>query len=127
MSELSFKTKLVERYYFDNPTEFQDDVISEVGLTGHPLANKAFYMAWEQGHAIGHNDVYLILDDLADLIKEMSHVYLITYRSKTDDNDQDIESVYFTEEAAKRDLPVYEREEGEEYEFFIEGPKKLNT
>jgi hypothetical protein len=50
--------------------QFRADALAEVGLTGHPKADKAFAMAYERGHSSGHSEVLYYLDDLADLLKD---------------------------------------------------------
>lgn len=45
------------------------DCLEEVGLLGHEKADKAWSYAWEHGHSSGYNDVYLVLEEIAELIK----------------------------------------------------------
>lgn len=47
---------------------FKEDVLKEVGLLGHPNADKAFSYAWENGHSSGFENVYNILCDIADIL-----------------------------------------------------------
>ncbi len=47
---------------------FKTDALEDVGLTGHPKADKAYNLAWEQGHASGLHDVYCHLQSLAELL-----------------------------------------------------------
>lgn len=47
---------------------FQADVLDEVGLKNHPRAHKAFSLAWQQGHANGHSEVFSHLLDIAELL-----------------------------------------------------------
>jgi hypothetical protein len=49
---------------------FKADALAEVGLTGHPKADKAYDLAWENGHSGGLQDVYNHLLDYADLLKD---------------------------------------------------------
>jgi hypothetical protein len=48
--------------------EFSKDALEEVGLKGHPKADKAFSWAWEHGHGSGYHDVLCYLYDAAELI-----------------------------------------------------------
>jgi hypothetical protein len=48
--------------------EFKEDCIQDVGLKGHPKADKAFDLAWSRGHSAGFNEVYGELCDLSDLL-----------------------------------------------------------
>lgn len=45
---------------------FKKDALEEVGLTGHPKANKAFEMAWDRGD--GYREVMVELEELAELL-----------------------------------------------------------
>ena len=47
---------------------FKADAIKECGLEGHPKADKAFSMAWDRGHSAGLPEVYMNLEELADLL-----------------------------------------------------------
>lgn len=47
---------------------FRADALKELGLEGHPKADKAWAMAWERGHSSGLISVYQELDEIADLI-----------------------------------------------------------
>ena len=47
---------------------FKTDAIKEVGLEGHPKADKAFELAWQAGHSFGYEIVFGELENLADLI-----------------------------------------------------------
>lgn len=49
--------------------EFKADALEEVGLTGHPKADKCFNLAEEHGHSNGYADVMCYLVDFADLVK----------------------------------------------------------
>lgn len=49
--------------------EFKADALAEVGLTGHPKADKVYHLAWEYGHSAGFSEVMNYLPDLADLVK----------------------------------------------------------
>jgi hypothetical protein len=48
--------------------QFRTDALEEVGLTGHPKADKAFAYAWEQGHSDGYPEVFNVLLEVVDLI-----------------------------------------------------------
>lgn len=47
---------------------FKADALEEVGLTGHPRAEKAFSYAWSQGHAHGYSEVFGHLQDIAEVL-----------------------------------------------------------
>ena len=49
-------------------TEFQKDAIEAVGLKGHPRADKAYSLAWSNGHACGFREVFSHLVDIADVL-----------------------------------------------------------
>jgi hypothetical protein len=48
---------------------FKADALAEVGLTGHPKADKVYSLATEYGHSAGFSEVMNYLPDLADLVK----------------------------------------------------------
>ena len=49
---------------------FKADALAEVGLTNHPKADKAYGLAWENGHASGLSEVYNHLMRYAELLKD---------------------------------------------------------
>jgi hypothetical protein len=49
--------------------EFKADALHDVGLTGHPKADKAYALAWEHGHSGGLSEVLVYLVDFAELVK----------------------------------------------------------
>jgi len=48
--------------------QFKQDALADVGLTGHPRADKAYAFAWDHGHASGYSEVYYYLSDVADVL-----------------------------------------------------------
>jgi hypothetical protein len=48
--------------------EFRLDAIEEVGLTGHPLAERAYDYAWDEGHYAGVSEVFSKLTRVAEMI-----------------------------------------------------------
>lgn len=50
-------------------TEFRKDALEHVGLTDHPKADKAFALAYSNGHAQGYSEVLNLLEDYAELVK----------------------------------------------------------
>lgn len=48
--------------------EFKHDALMAVGLSGHPKAEQAWGMAWDDGHSEGYHRVLEILYDLAELM-----------------------------------------------------------
>jgi hypothetical protein len=49
---------------------FHHDALEDVGLLGHPKADKAYTFAWDRGHANGFGDVYYWLAEIADILKD---------------------------------------------------------
>jgi hypothetical protein len=49
--------------------QFKADALAEVGLTGHPKADKVYHLAWEYGHSAGLSEVMNYLPELAELVK----------------------------------------------------------
>lgn len=49
--------------------EFKADLLQAHGVTGNPKADRAFSIAWEQGHSCGYSEVAIVFEDLAELIK----------------------------------------------------------
>jgi hypothetical protein len=47
---------------------FKADVLAELGLTGHPKADKVFDMAWDNGYDDGYADVLSFAEDYAELV-----------------------------------------------------------
>lgn len=47
---------------------YKKDLLAAFGVTDHPKAEKAFAMAWDQGHAYGLYEVLLKFADLVELI-----------------------------------------------------------
>ncbi len=50
--------------------QFKVDALEEVGLTGHPKAEKAYSLAYEEGHSSGFSDIYCHLCNFAELLLE---------------------------------------------------------
>ncbi len=50
--------------------QFKRDLFEDLGIAGHPKAEKLFAMAWENGHSGGYKQVYDEADTLADLIRD---------------------------------------------------------
>jgi hypothetical protein len=51
-------------------TKIQRVVESEEGVVGHPKLNKAWNIAWEDGHSSGYYDVVNAFRKLADLLRD---------------------------------------------------------
>lgn len=47
---------------------FKEDAIAEVGLLGHPKAEKTFELAWTYGHESGLHEVWAYLKQLTELV-----------------------------------------------------------
>ncbi len=48
--------------------KFRADLLEDLGMTGHPKADKFFSKAWEDGHAHGYSEVYNVAQNLVDLV-----------------------------------------------------------
>jgi hypothetical protein len=48
--------------------EFQDDLFAEFNVTDNPKRSKCFELAWDNGHAHGHSEVYNYFSDFVELI-----------------------------------------------------------
>ena len=65
--------KEMDKYYAEGKRLlelFKQDVLADVGLTNHPKADKAYGLAWENGHASGLSEVYNHLMRYAELLKD---------------------------------------------------------
>ena len=64
----------LHKMYYDEiarlEEEFRKEAIADVGLTGSKYADKVFAYAWKQGHAGGHSEVYNVLQDVAEIVKD---------------------------------------------------------
>ena len=72
LDEDAFKAHLV-RYSEDQQRlsqEFQDDLFDEFEVSDNPKRYKCFALAWENGHAHGHSEVYNHFGDYVELIKD---------------------------------------------------------
>lgn len=49
-------------------SQFRFDALEEVGLKDHSKADRAYRLAWKQGHSAGLTEVLSLLHDLADLV-----------------------------------------------------------
>jgi hypothetical protein len=49
---------------------FYHDALSALGIVGHPKADKAYQIAYENGHAGGMSEVFGYLMDLAELLRD---------------------------------------------------------
>jgi hypothetical protein len=47
---------------------FRNDALDSCGLTGHPKADRAWYLAWEKGHSSGFDAILEHLSDLSELL-----------------------------------------------------------
>jgi hypothetical protein len=51
-------------------TEFKEDIFDEFGVQNHPKRERVFEMAWDRGHSSGFSEVYLVFEELVELIKD---------------------------------------------------------
>lgn len=47
---------------------FANEALTDVGLLGHPKADKAFALAYDRGHAHGYHEIHQELRALAELL-----------------------------------------------------------
>ena len=67
------KRRVRDAYHDEKNREyirFKLDALAELGLDGHPKADKLFERAWEEGHSFGYSEVWIHLVELADLIRD---------------------------------------------------------
>jgi hypothetical protein len=50
--------------------QFKHDMFVELGVVGHPKADKLYSIAWEMGHSAGYSEVLSYAWDMVDLIKD---------------------------------------------------------
>jgi hypothetical protein len=50
--------------------QFKQDLFVELGIVGHPKADKLYSIAWEMGHSAGYSEVLSYAWDMVDLIKD---------------------------------------------------------
>lgn len=50
--------------------EFQDDMFDEFDVSDNPKRYKCFAIAWERGHAYGHQEIYSHFSDYVELIQD---------------------------------------------------------
>jgi hypothetical protein len=68
MLEYNFQAGEYHKKEHDLYEQFKQDVLIEVGLAGHPKADKVFARAWERSHSSGYEEVFNVLEDLAELV-----------------------------------------------------------
>lgn len=69
--EVEFYNKCLNEYKEDKALlaqQFKIDAIKAVGLEGHPKAERAYEIVWEQHHSRGMFMIFQHLKDLADLL-----------------------------------------------------------
>lgn len=49
--------------------KFKADMFDELGISGHPNAEKLFVIAWDLGHSSGYSAVFNYADELSELLK----------------------------------------------------------
>lgn len=50
--------------------EFKEDIFEEFGFQDHPKRERVFELAWDRGHSSGFSEVYLVFEELVELIKD---------------------------------------------------------
>ena len=48
--------------------QFKVDVLEDIGIEKHPMANRLFDMAWDRGHSSGFQSVYEEACELSQLL-----------------------------------------------------------
>jgi hypothetical protein len=48
--------------------QFRLDLFEDLGISDHPMRDKLYSKAWEDGHSAGLSEVYNVASDLVDLI-----------------------------------------------------------
>jgi len=48
--------------------DFKKDLLEELGVTGHPKADKLFSLAWSYGHSSGYSEVFSYASEFVDLL-----------------------------------------------------------
>lgn len=48
--------------------QFKADLFEDLGISDHPMREKLYSKAWEDGHSAGFSEVYNVASDLVDLI-----------------------------------------------------------
>jgi hypothetical protein len=61
--------RIVAGEFNNDSSEFKTECFKDIGIVGNPKADAAYSIAYEHAHAYGYGDVYLLLQDLATLIK----------------------------------------------------------
>lgn len=68
------KDDFVDRVYsgrYNNaPSRFKADLLSHLGVTGHPKADRLYALAYEYGHAHGYSEVLHFANGLVGLLNE---------------------------------------------------------
>ena len=49
--------------------QFKQDLFEDLGITHHPLREKLFSKAWEDGHSAGYQEVHICAENLVELIE----------------------------------------------------------
>lgn len=58
--------------------EFKRDMFEELGIANHPMREKLYSKAWENGHSSGFQEVYNCALNLVDLIEVPENAVLVT-------------------------------------------------
>lgn len=58
--------------------EFKRDLFEELGIANHPMREKLYSKAWENGHSSGFQEVYNCALNLVDLIEVPENAVLVT-------------------------------------------------
>lgn len=58
--------------------EFKCDLFEELGIANHPMREKLYSKAWEDGHSSGFQEVYNCALNLVDLIEVPENAVLVT-------------------------------------------------
>lgn len=58
--------------------EFKRDLLADLGIENHPLREKLYSKAWEDGHSSGFEEIYNCALNLVDLIEVPENAVLVT-------------------------------------------------
>ena len=69
LTEQVFRSLVRGGYYIEYDEVFVEHIEIVFGMTEHPKRVKVYELAWEYGHASGHEDVLSYYKDLVELVR----------------------------------------------------------
>lgn len=88
--EYAFREKVLDEAAFDAARKaylqaetdalrrFKEDLFADLGISDHPLRDKLFSKAWDDGHSSGYSEVYNCALNLVDLFELPPGAVLVT-------------------------------------------------